>query len=206
MAMPTWVQEAGVIGTWVVGVLALFGDRIRAWLFRPDLHLELTSKIGSYSPQAGRQHDGAVVTRHARYYHLTVTNRARYPVAKDVHVLLLGVERLDQQTPPTETSGWYVPLPLGWAYGGYPLAREIGRKTEAIADLLFVRGDKLEFVPIHTPLNFQKDYSGKTRLRVTAVARGTDCESNILKLEIEWNGLWERDDDAMKKHFVIRAA
>ena len=51
MPVPTWVTEAGVLGTWVVGVLALFGDRIRAVLFKPKLHLELKSSVGVYCPQ-----------------------------------------------------------------------------------------------------------------------------------------------------------
>jgi hypothetical protein len=29
MAVPTWVTEAGVVGTWVVGFIALFGERAR---------------------------------------------------------------------------------------------------------------------------------------------------------------------------------
>lgn len=59
MAMPTWVQEAGVVGTCVVGLLALFGDRIRAWVFRPKLHLELNSEVGSWCPQyVGAPPDG----------------------------------------------------------------------------------------------------------------------------------------------------
>jgi hypothetical protein len=47
-------------------------------------------------------------------------------------------------------------------------------------------------------------YSGETHLRVTAIARGIDCESNIIRLRIDWDGVWERDDEAMKKHFKIR--
>src|SRR5262245_8325685 len=99
MAMPTWVQEAEVLGTWVVGVLALFGDRIRAWLFPTDLHMELKSEIGSYTPQLGPPPDGTSVAplRGARYYHLRVTNRGWYSAAKDVQALLLGVERLNQE-------------------------------------------------------------------------------------------------------------
>jgi hypothetical protein len=205
MAMPTWVQEAGVIGTWVVGFLALFGDRIRAWWFRPKLHLELKNDVGSWCPQkVGAPPDGGPSRfRDAHYYHLRVTNRATYPAAKDVQGLLLGVERLDQEPP--QPGELYVPLSLGWAGGVYPLMREIGRKTDAIADLLFVHEEgELEFVVVHAPFNFQSVYSGETHLRVTAVARGSDCESNILRLEIDWDGVWERDEKAMKKHFTIR--
>jgi hypothetical protein len=79
MAMPTWLQEAGVLGTWVVGLLALFGDRIRAMVFRPKLHLELKREASSYCPQIVRQRDGTEVTKHAHYYHLRVTTRCHAP-------------------------------------------------------------------------------------------------------------------------------
>jgi hypothetical protein len=205
MAMPTWLQEFGVIGTWAVAIVALFGDRLRAMLFKPDLHLELKSEVGSWCPQSvGAPDGGARRFRDAHYYHLRVTNRARYPSAKDVQGLLLGVERLEQE--PQRPGELYVPLSLGWAGGVYPLAREIGTKTDAIADLLFVHEDgSLEFVVVHAPFNFQSVYSGETHLRATAVAKGVDCESNILRLEIHWDGMWERDEEAMKKHFKIRA-
>jgi hypothetical protein len=167
--------------------------------------VELKSEVGSWTPQyIGPPPDGeARRLRHARYYHLRVTNRARYPAAKDVQGLLLGVERLDQEL--RQSGELYVPLSLGWAGGVYRVAREIGTKTDATADLLFVQEDgSLEFVVLHAPFNFQSVYSGETHLRVTAVARGIDCESNIIRLEIHWDGAWERDDEAMKKHFVIR--
>jgi hypothetical protein len=49
--VPTWVTEAGIVGTWVVGVLAIFGDRIRAMVFKPKLHLELKSSLANYITQ-----------------------------------------------------------------------------------------------------------------------------------------------------------
>jgi hypothetical protein len=49
-----------------------------------------------------------------------VTNRAKYPKADDVQVLLLGVERTNDQQE-RRPGDLYVPLPLGWASGLYPL-------------------------------------------------------------------------------------
>ena len=188
----------------MVGVLALFGDRISAAVFKPKLHLELKSKVGSYSPQHIRGENEEEATMHARYYHLRVTNRAIYPKAKDVQILLLGVERTDRLG--RRPGDLYVPLPLGWSNGLYPPARTIGSKTDGVADLLYVRDDVLRFVPIVQPLNFKAEYSGRTRLRVTAVARGLDCESKPLRLLIDWDGNWDRDDDGMARHFKITVA
>ena len=128
MPVPTWVTEAGIVGTWVVGVLAIFGDRIRAMVFKPKLHLELKSSLGNYitqTPAAPPDTMDHLLTlgmkKHARYYHLRVTNRAIYPTAQDVNVMLLGVERRDDEI--RRSGELYVPLVLGWAGSVYPLNR-----------------------------------------------------------------------------------
>ena len=199
MADSPWT-EAGVVGTWIVGFLAVFGEQIRTAIFKPKLYLELKSRVGINSPQTGKE-NGVEVTRHARYFHLRVTNRAKYATAADVQVLLLGVERLDDED--RRPGDLYVPLPLGWENGLYPIARPVGFETDATADLLYVREDGLRFVPVVVPHNFQAKYIGKTRLRVTAVARGLDCESNTVRLNIDWDGTWVSDDGAMQDHFKI---
>jgi hypothetical protein len=158
--------------------------------------LELKSSKGIYCLQTEND-----LEKHARYYHLRVINQSQF-TAHDVEVLLLGVERLDDEKQrPGELL--YVPLPLGWANGQYPLARKIGSRTDATADLLFVREDVLRFVPVVTPNNFQSGYSHNALLRVTAIAQGVDCESNTVRLTIDWDGKWVRDDDAMQDHFKI---
>jgi hypothetical protein len=205
--VPTWVHEAGVLGTWVVGVLAIFGDRIRAAVFKPKLHLELKSTVGIYVTQTVQtqsphpQQFSLPKKMPARYYHLSVTNRAVYPTAQDVNILLLGVEKVNQRR-----SDVYVPLVLGWAGSVYPLNRAIGSKTEGIADLFFVREDVLGFLPVVIPNNFQAEYAGETHLTVTAVARGIDCESNTIRLNIDWDGKWDLNAEEMAKHLAISVA
>ena len=114
--------------------------------------------------------------------------------------MLLGVERVNDWR---QSGELYVPLVLGWAGSVYPLNRSIGSKTDGVADLLFVREDVMSFLPVVIPNNFQAEYSGKTHLLVTAIARGIDCESNPIRLNIVWDGKWDFGDDAMAKHFVI---
>jgi hypothetical protein len=172
MAVPTWLTEMGIIGTWAVGFLALFGDRIRATIFKPKLHLELKSAVGSYitqTPPPSTQTESVEnvliahqASKHARYYHLRVTNRARYPIAQDVQVLLLGIEWVNSKF--GRSGALYVPLVLGWARSIYPLDRKIGSKTDAVADLFFVREDGLTFVPVVIPNNFKQTYVGETHL------------------------------------------
>jgi hypothetical protein len=206
--VPTWLTEVGIIGTWVVGILAICGDRIRAAVFKPKLHLELKSSVGIYTTQTIQTPSPHPIdqllppkTTHARYYHLRVTNRAIYPTAQDVNVMLLGVERRDDDF--RRSGELYVPLVLGWAGSVYPLNRSIGSKTDAVADLFFVREDVLRFLPVVVPNNFQAEYVGETHLTVTAIARGIDCESNPIRLNIDWDGKWDFGDDEMAEHLVI---
>jgi hypothetical protein len=205
MAVPTWVTEAGVFGTWAVGLLALFGDRIRAWCFKPKLELTLKSRIGSLCPQDLYDEKGIKTgTTTARYYHLRVINRRSFPLANEVQILIIGVERTD--TEDRRPSDLYVPLPLGWVNGLHPLARKIGSTTPGDADLLFVREGMLEFRPVVVPKNFQARYFNMAHLRVTAIARSIEVESEPLRLQIDWDGVWDADDEAMTKHFNIRPA
>jgi hypothetical protein len=53
MAVPIWVTEADVIGTWVIGVLALFGDRIRATVFKSACPMGSSSRMFREEPRAG---------------------------------------------------------------------------------------------------------------------------------------------------------
>jgi hypothetical protein len=57
--------------------------------------------------------------------------------------------------------------------------------------------------PIEKYADFQAEYVGETHLRVTAIARGIDCESNPIRLNIDWDGKWDFGDDAMTEHFAI---
>ena len=84
----------------------------------------------------------------------------------------------------------------------YPGVSSMKRGIET-RNLSSVREDGLRFVPVVLPNNFQAEYTGDPHLRVTAIARGIDCESNPIRLNIDWDGKWEFGDDAMAKHLVI---
>jgi len=95
-------------------------------------------------------------------------------------------------------------LPLGWRHGElHPTARPIGTKTEADADLMWVRQGRLQLTPMVAPNNFPPFFTGETHIWITAVARGIESESNIVRLRIDWDGAWDRGDAEMAKHLVI---
>jgi len=138
----------------------------------------------------------------ARYYHLRVTNRAAYPEAREVEVLLT---RLDLRGPDGQPQPSYAgPLPLRWQHQEhYPKNRTIGRATVAVADLLFVQPGVLSLTPNITPLNFPSKMHGEQHFWMTVVARGLNGESKARPIRIDWDGQWHQGDTEMASHLII---
>jgi len=200
---PVWLTALAVLGTWVIAALALWGEKIKATLFKPDLRLRLLNQVGEFCPQTLRDGHGHVQEAHdARYYHMQVANKAAFPQARDVQVLIIAVDRRGPTGDPQRV--YTGALPLGWRHGElHPTARPIGTKTEADADLMWVRQGRLQLTPMVAPNNFPPFFTGETHIWITAVARGIESESNIVRLRIDWDGAWDRGDAEMAKHLVI---
>jgi hypothetical protein len=147
----------------------------------------------------GRQTVGTI---EGRYFHLRVTNGSRFPVAREVQVLITA---LDIRGPDSEPQRIYTgALPLVWRHQQlHGLSRSIGSRTEADADLLFVRNGVLQLTPMLVSNNFAATMLGESHFWITAVARGLDGESKPLRLKIDWDGQWERGDAEMGRHLRI---
>jgi hypothetical protein len=189
----------GVLGTWAVAVLAIWGDAIRSHLFRPTLRLDLLDPEGELIDQT--KPTGEIVS--ARYYHVKLSNsrRFRFYAAHETQVLIVRVESpgLDGQPQVVHST----PLPLFWQNAAlYPSSRTIG--PEAIADLLYVGADHWLFLaPIVHPNNFPGHHNSPMRLWVTLQARSIETDSKLLRVEIIWDGQWDPGKEEMKKHLKI---
>jgi hypothetical protein len=191
---PTWVAIAGAVGTWVIAIAAIWGEKIRSMLFKPDLRLDLKSPAGQFCTL----NDGT----EARYYHLRATSSKAYPVPRDVWVVITAIDRVGPDGHPQRVFSDEVPL--GWCNRElHPIRRTIGPKTQADVDLLFVREGVMKFMPLFPTTNFPATHSGETHLWVTAVAQGLDGESKPLHLKIDWDGKWERGDTEMARHLRV---
>ena len=91
MCAPTWVSVIGIVGTWVIAIAAIWGDRIRAFLLRPRLELRVLSPAGEFLNVSERRSDG-VVFAPTREFYVRVTNARHHPVVNDVEVLLTRIE------------------------------------------------------------------------------------------------------------------
>jgi hypothetical protein len=73
------------LGTVVVAILAIWGERIRALIAGPNLEFKLHNPRGNLTErQNGRR---------TLYYHIKIENKRRWALARRVRVLLVGIAK-----------------------------------------------------------------------------------------------------------------
>ena len=203
--MKGWI---GAIGPWVVAIVAIWGDKVRSWAFRPKLKIGLLDPRGEHAKQRisqiveGKLQESEIETR---WYHIRLTNEstARYPAAKETQVVLSRVEKPGPAGGPPQAI-YEGALPLRWQHQETDpaLRRTVG--PEAVADLFFVNAKGfLYLTPIIIPYNFPGEHRGQTKLWVTLQARSVEVDSNALRVEIAWDGQWDRGEEEMAKHLQV---
>ena len=153
---------------WALAVAAIWGDRIKAKIFRPVLSVELVSAGGADLARA-RYPDGTFID--CRYYHLRVTNKKPHSPAVRVQLLILSIANPSPAGVPQLV--WNEPLPLRWKQQEFqPLLPTIG-PGERQADLLSVNAkSELTLLTLFQVFSFPQVYTGPTQLWITARAEG----------------------------------
>jgi hypothetical protein len=187
-----WVLAAGTIA---VAIVALWGHIIRARWFGPKLRLALKNPKG----EASMFSDGVV----SRYYHLRVWNDRRASAAHNVRVVIKTLYRpsADGTMSQAPLSG---PLQLSWQFqGSNPQFQTIG--AESTCDLGFLRqGEPFRLSTLFHHISFDPTVVERQKAIVALVALSDEGESNELKLEIAWDGIWSEDSDVIVRHMVVK--
>jgi len=197
----TIAKVLAAIGTFIVAILAIWGDKIRARLAAPKLKLALHDPGGDLTVRGNQ--------RKAIYYHIELTNERTWSPAKRVRVLLTGIEKR-RPNGTFSPEPLMIPLQLAWAFSlRFPQFHEllptIG--TARICDLGFLDegAERFTLSPYVVPNNFRGYVSAGESMRVSLVASGDNYESRSpLCLEISWDGKWSSDSDEMQRHLVIK--
>jgi hypothetical protein len=201
MKTSDWIAAVGVLGTWVIALLALWGDWFKSLFpfLRPVLAIE---PIGLGDPVDQTDSIGKVI-RTARYYQLRVKNvrPGRVPAAHEAQVLITRVEQPDAAGQPILVFGETVPL--GWVRGEvYPLLRTIGPAVDA--SLFWVGADgAFAFLPIVWPNHFPKPVKGAATFWITVQAQSIEADSRPLRLKIVWDGQWQPGASELAKHLIV---
>ena len=184
----TAIMAFGVLGTWAVAVLAIWGDSLRSRLFKPVLHVETDGFSGAVAThQNGHK---------ARYYNIRVKNPKRelsLARAHEVQVILTRVEKFGAHGPEVLFDEM---MPLPWLRGEYDrlLTRTVG--PDGLAQLFFVQDDGTLGITPAIPPNgglsehFPREHKGPSTLWVSLRAVSIEADSPLIRLRIEWNGHW----------------
>ena len=188
-------QWAVAAGTIVVAIVALWGHIIRARWFGPKLRIALKNPKGEVSMFS----DGVV----SRYYHLRVLNERRASPAHNVRVVIKALYRpnADGSMSQSPLSG---PLQLAWQFqGSNPQFQTIG--AESTCDLGFLRqGEPFNLSALFRSISFDPTVQQGQKAIVVLMALSDEGESNELKLEIAWDGVWSEDSDVIVRHMVVK--
>lgn len=196
------VQVAIAFGTISAVVIALFRNWLRAWIAPPRLVLKLDNERGSKVPAIIRAPSGTHRETDSRYYHVTVGNERRWFPATQVQIFLLRMEEPDAAGQYKMT--WVGEVPIRWRHQEIqPLVKTIG--YDADCDLCSVVKEKwLELHPLIRLTAWDPRHRESCHLIVTLQARGVESDSNLLRVQIDWDGGWADDTDEMAKHAVVK--
>jgi len=184
----------GAVFTWIVN---------RRFRQPPVLGLRLLREEGEKGKIRYASHNGIEErSEEARYYHIRVSNERRWSPANDVQVFLI---RLEEPGPDEALQVmWVGEVPMQWRHQEVsPLTRTIGH--DADCDLCSVgKGKWLSLMPLIIPLNLNARRQERCRMVASFLARSTQVDSPILRIEIAWDGDWEDGDIEMQRHLKIR--
>jgi hypothetical protein len=213
MCIRNWIAAFGVLGTWLVFVGAIWGEKIRSWLFKPRLSVILddprgvaiTETITIFTNSQQGQQMLQQYTRPARYYYLSVRTARRWPLAHDVRILIIRLERPEPGGLPTTV--WTGEIPLAWEHGQIqPASRTLGRPARAdfvvaAQDPVDIeRRNQLHLVTMIEPSNMQRSQYSATQFWITVIATSNEGDSPPLRLEVAWDGQWDAAETEMGQH------
>lgn len=191
----TCVQVAGVVATLLLGVLAIWGESLRARFTGPRLTVRLFKSEGELITIA--------TGSPARYYHLRVVNTRPSALATNVRVVLTKVARpaADGQMRWEPLTG---PVPFRWQHAEM-LPENITIGPPLNADLGFLVQSSTAF-PLSLPLapnNLNALVRKGETLGVEVQALSDQTMSKPLRVSISWDGNWSDDSIQMTKHLVV---
>lgn len=208
MQTPLWqfwadwtIKALGTLATFAAVFVALFNSWLRNWIAPPRLAIALVDSDGYrarlrvYEGVSIRETDGL-------WYHVRVENRTRWNPANNVYVFMQSIETLNAAN--EFKPAWAGNAALGWRNDANPQPKSIGHHFDC--DLCHVLKNPLQvkLSPI-VPGEIPDVYTGPFRIAVTLRARGVEADSNVLRVDIAWDGKWSDDKGQMKLHLVVKA-
>ena len=183
----------------------MFGQAFRGKFFPPKLSLTLANSDGEKTRVRliwAEKNETKERWENARYYHLRVANGRRWSPENQLQVVLLRVE---EPGPDGEfVVSWTGDIPMGWRHQQlFPAFRTIGPESDI--DLCSIVKDKwLQLHPLVVPLNLETVRRQPTNLLLSLQARSNECDSNVLRVRVSWDGQWHDGAQEMRRHLIVK--
>jgi hypothetical protein len=192
--MKTVLEALTAFGTIAVAVIAIWGDWLKSKLAPQKLDLELDPEAEAVTYANGVR---------GIFRHLKVVNlRPRIP-AQQCRVMLVGLSRRDP-------GGGYQPVALAfpcqftWAPMEFMPITPTVMKGQVV-DLGFINENQKSFLPklYSMPYNFQGGVGENEAMRYQVLIEAVNYISNILVIEVAWDGIWDFDPNVMRYHLSV---
>jgi hypothetical protein len=211
--LPSFFTAVGTVGAVVV---ALFGESLRRQFMPPKLLMRLSTRSGEGEKAA------TVITRPvgaggqltqaqtiSRWYHVHVENQ-RWVTVPATEVQVWWVELKVRNVAGTWNRQWIGELPIQWKDQAVKLpALKLGRADEAdlccvVKDGLGPGKHVLRLQPLFQKYPPRTEWDADCHITVKLEARSAETSSNVVSIEIHWDGGWDDDDVRMRDHLQIK--
>jgi hypothetical protein len=196
-----FVNVLVALGTIGSVIAALFGNILRAKFRPPRLQVKLLTPAGEKTTLTNSQ-TGAYIDD-IRYYHLQISNEnRRWSTATNLDVRLI---RIEEPGPDSQLQiTWMGDIPIHCRHQSlYPLKQEIGSPIDY--DLCSVRkAGILTLHPIIVPNNLNAERKGACQLVASFQVKSSRCDSDIVRVQLSWDGRWDDGDAEMQKHLKVK--
>ena len=199
--MPVWLTALGVAGTWLIAVIAIWGERIRSWFFKPKLEIALLNPKGELVTRPVTSGGASVLTQQSfqtRYYHIRLINKARWPVAHDAQVQIIQMEE------PGPAANRKLSTPACCRCPG--VMRSFILRRELLGLRQTPTSCSCETMAGSTSRRCSSRTTSRCCIKAIQIfgsllqARSTEADSKPLRLQIAWDGKWDQGEAEMAKH------
>jgi hypothetical protein len=194
MAVNTLVA-VGTLGTVAV---ALWGNYFKTKWWPPQFEAKIFRHEGEKTTFT-RRDTGALVD-HTRFYHLQVSNKRTWSKATSVGVHLVRIEEpgLDDRLQIT----WIGDLQIRCRHQEfYPLKQEMGSEIDYDLCSITRTNPILTLWPIIPANNLSRERRGPLRVVASFQVRSSEGNSDLIRVQMYWDGQWEDGDTEMQRHF-----
>ena len=184
-------------GTLLIAALAIWGDHLRAWLWRPMLTLEEPDEKGHFTFDSNG--------RRLWYCHLIVRNRRPWCPARNCRVLLRAASRRGPDGRYDKPIQLYSVLQFMWSFPSFtPLTPMVVRNQPADLGVLGKDADAFRPLPYFAPAYFNGDVAkDQSILYEVEVEAENFVPTDPVFIEVSWDGQWSEDPEEMRKHLRV---